>query len=110
MEKYQRLLDERAAMLHQQRQRLAPTRAVFTVASKPQAEQPKEALVRQLFAEDQVQQIFLQLDQVRDAQARIAEGTYGVCQQCREEISPGRLQLLPETPVCLGCQESAEAG
>jgi DnaK suppressor protein len=105
------LLNERAAMLQQQQQQknLAPTRAVFTEAAKPQAAQSKEALVRQLFSEEQVQKIFLQLNQVRDAQARIADGTYGVSQQCNGEISAGRLQLLPETPVCLGCQESVEA-
>ena len=97
-------------MLQQQQKNLAPTRAVITEAAKPPAAGSKEALVRQLFAEDQAQQLFLQLDQVRDAQARIADGTYGVCQQCNGEISAGRLQLLPETPVCLGCQEIAEAG
>lgn len=97
-------------MLQQQQKNLAPTRAVLTEAAKSSAAGSKEALVRQLFAEDQVQQIFLQLDQVRDAQARITDGTYGVCKHCSGEISDSRLQLLPETPICLGCQESVEAG
>ena len=108
MDKYRHLLDERAAMLQQQKNSLAPARAVFTEANTSSALQSKEALTRQLFAEDQVQRIFVQLDRVRDAQVRITDGTYGVCRQCNGEIGASRLQLLPETPLCLACQSSLE--
>jgi len=34
---------------------------------------------------------------------RIEAGSYGVCAQCGEEISPRRLAALPYTDVCLEC-------
>ncbi len=35
--------------------------------------------------------------------ARLAEGTYSVCQQCAAEIEPERLIALPTTKVCVAC-------
>lgn len=32
-------------------------------------------------------------------------GTYGVCEDCGEEISPNRLKAIPWTRYCLTCQE-----
>ena len=110
MDKYRTLLDQRAEMLEQKRAGLTPARAVFTEALTNSGPQSKEALTRQLFAEDQVQQIFAQLDQVRDARQRIIGGSYGLCSLCGEPIGASRLQLLPETPNCLSCQSGAEQG
>ena len=36
---------------------------------------------------------------------QIAEGTYGLCEGCGEEISANRLQALPWARYCLTCQE-----
>jgi RNA polymerase-binding transcription factor len=36
---------------------------------------------------------------------QIAEGTYGLCEGCGEEISSNRLQALPWARYCLACQE-----
>jgi DnaK suppressor protein len=36
---------------------------------------------------------------------QLAEGTYGVCEGCGEEISANRLQALPWARYCLTCQE-----
>src|SRR3979411_1652189 len=48
------------------------------------------------------------LRQVRAALARIADGSYGVCMPCEEEISPKRLNAVPQTPYCIKCQEAAD--
>src|ERR1700761_9079456 len=48
------------------------------------------------------------LRQVRAALARIADGSYGVCLHCEEEISPKRLNAVPQTPYCIKCQEAAD--
>ena len=45
------------------------------------------------------------LREVEEALARIREGTYGVCQECGEPISPKRLQALPWAKFCVRCQE-----
>ena len=48
------------------------------------------------------------LRQIRRALARIADGSYGVCLHCEEDISPKRLVAVPWTPFCIGCQEIAD--
>jgi DnaK suppressor protein len=48
------------------------------------------------------------LRQVRGALRRIADGTYGVCMHCDEEIKPKRLQAVPWTAYCIRCQEAAD--
>jgi RNA polymerase-binding transcription factor DksA len=40
---------------------------------------------------------------VADALRRIEEGTYGVCERCREPIAYERLSVMPETRHCMTC-------
>ena len=42
---------------------------------------------------------------IEDALARVEAGTYGVCVECQEEISPARLKAVPWTKVCITCKE-----
>jgi DnaK suppressor protein len=42
---------------------------------------------------------------VEEALVRVKEGTYGICQECEEPISPKRLQALPWAKFCVRCQE-----
>ncbi len=46
--------------------------------------------------------------QVRRALARIADGSYGTCMHCEEDISPKRLNAVPWTAFCIRCQEAAD--
>jgi DnaK suppressor protein len=48
------------------------------------------------------------LRQVRGALARIADGSYGTCNHCEEEISLKRLNAVPQTAYCIKCQEAAD--
>jgi DnaK suppressor protein len=48
------------------------------------------------------------LRNVRAALARIADGSYGICMHCEEEIKPKRLEAVPWTPYCIRCQEAAD--
>jgi len=48
------------------------------------------------------------LRQVRSALARIADGSYGICNHCEEEISLKRLNAVPQTAYCIKCQEAAD--
>ena len=45
------------------------------------------------------------LRQVEHALRRFDRGTYGVCEQCGQEINPERLQVLPYATLCLTCKE-----
>ena len=48
------------------------------------------------------------LRNVRDALRRIANGSYGVCLHCEQEIKPKRLDAVPWTKFCIRCQEAAD--
>jgi len=48
------------------------------------------------------------LRNVRGALSRIADGSYGTCLHCEEEISPKRLNAVPWTAYCIKCQEAAD--
>ncbi len=42
--------------------------------------------------------------QAEHARARIAEGGYGVCEDCSGKIAPERLEALPDATRCVNCQ------
>ena len=48
------------------------------------------------------------LREVRAALGRIADGSYGVCLQCEEEISHKRLKAVPWATLCIHCQEQSD--
>src|SRR3954452_3353665 len=50
----------------------------------------------------------IMLRNVRGALARIADGSYGICLHCEEEIKPKRLDAVPWTKFCIRCQEAAD--
>ncbi len=45
---------------------------------------------------------------IESALQSIADGRYGICQDCEQEISEKRLKYYPNAQRCLGCQEAAE--
>jgi DnaK suppressor protein len=49
-----------------------------------------------------------QLRNVRAALRRIEEGSFGICQQCDEEIHSKRLAAVPWAPYCIQCQEAVD--
>jgi DnaK suppressor protein len=48
------------------------------------------------------------LRQVKGAFARLADGSYGICMHCEEDIKPKRLDAVPWTKYCIKCQEAAD--
>ncbi|WP_299354675.1 TraR/DksA C4-type zinc finger protein [uncultured Shimia sp.] len=40
---------------------------------------------------------------IRAALQRIRDEEYGFCARCGEDISPERLDVLPDTPLCRNC-------
>jgi DnaK suppressor protein len=48
------------------------------------------------------------LRNVKGALVRIADGSYGVCLHCEEEIKTKRLDAVPWTKYCIKCQEAAD--
>src|SRR5580700_4649166 len=48
------------------------------------------------------------LRQIRRALFRIANGTYGVCLHCEEDILPKRMAAVPWAAFCIRCQEKID--
>ncbi len=48
------------------------------------------------------------LRSVKGALVRMADGSYGICLHCEEDIKPKRLDAVPWTKYCIKCQEAAD--
>jgi DnaK suppressor protein len=48
------------------------------------------------------------LRNVRSALSRVADGSYGICLHCEEDIKIKRLDAVPWTRYCIRCQEAAD--
>ena len=46
---------------------------------------------------------------IRDALERLADGTFGICEECGEEIPLKRLKARPVTAFCIECKRKQEA-
>ncbi|MBM4330000.1 MAG: RNA polymerase-binding protein DksA [Deltaproteobacteria bacterium] len=46
---------------------------------------------------------------IKEALARIEDRTFGICEDCGEEISEERLKARPVTTLCIECKTKAEA-
>lgn len=48
------------------------------------------------------------LSKIDEAIARIDDGTYGICEDCGEEIGLKRLEARPVTTLCIDCKTIQE--
>lgn len=54
------------------------------------------------------EQQLTRLRMIDEALERIGNGTYGVCRRCGQEIPRERLEAIPETALCIHCQDFEE--
>ena len=45
---------------------------------------------------------------IERALSKLEDGTFGICEECGEEISEGRLQARPVATLCIKCKEKEE--
>ena len=45
---------------------------------------------------------------IDEALAKVSEGTFGVCEECGDEIGAGRLKAMPLARLCIPCQSKLE--
>jgi len=48
------------------------------------------------------------LQAIDEALEKLREGTYGVCEECGDEIGGGRLKVMPLAKSCVTCQSRLE--
>lgn len=47
------------------------------------------------------------LGQIEAALARLDDGSYGACLHCGDQVPRARLEIVPHTDSCVGCQDPA---
>src|SRR6266705_2526392 len=104
LKKYKAILDAKAAELNaglRNRDEIAIEKTPDAI-DEVQLAGERELAIRNLDRESNL------LRNVNSALARIADGSYGVCLHCEEDISPKRLNAVPWTAYCIKCQEAAD--
>ncbi len=48
------------------------------------------------------------LHAINAALEKLKEGTYGICEECGDKISPGRIKVMPLAQLCVACQARFE--
>ncbi len=48
------------------------------------------------------------IGKIKDALERLDNGTFGICEECEEEISEERLMARPVTTLCIECKKKQE--
>lgn len=67
-----------------------------------------DALQQQSMAKASLEQSKQQLRQVLMALARVESGDYGYCLECDRAIQFARLEIRPESSLCIDCQSGKE--
>ncbi|MBW1781352.1 MAG: RNA polymerase-binding protein DksA [Deltaproteobacteria bacterium] len=48
------------------------------------------------------------ISKIKEALARLEQGTFGICDECGEDISNERLKARPVTTLCINCKKRQE--
>lgn len=64
-------------------------------------------LEKRLALEKQLRERIAKLER---ALHKFEEGTYGLCDNCGQEIAPARLEALPEASLCVDCKAKNAKG
>jgi len=48
------------------------------------------------------------IGKIKDALERIEDGSFGICEECGEDISEQRLKARPVTTYCIDCKTNQE--
>jgi RNA polymerase-binding transcription factor DksA len=97
-----RLLTEREAELEAQLAELTkPPGELGTISFGKRVGEGTSMAVDRLAAVSAQEHLLAMLEEVRRAQQRLADGTYGTCEVCGEAIPQGRLEARPWATRCV---------
>lgn len=102
-EMYQsRLLEERTRLLKEIEKREKPVDFGGEVDSFDEETDEAEEFSNRLAIAQTMRE---RLSEIEAALGRIREGIYGMCEQCRREISEKMLRIVPESRLCRDCKK-----
>lgn len=108
LKRFKKILeDNRQTVLASARRTLAEE-AVFDTADLPDeidlaSSEYTQSMVFRL--RDREKYLLTKIDRALE---RIEDGSFGVCEQCEEDISVKRLEARPVTTLCIRCKEEQE--
>jgi DnaK suppressor protein len=100
---FRKILETRQAEL----QNANKTQPIEIEATSDELDRIQQATERE-YAIASLERNFSRLREVSAALRRLDEGTFGICGNCEEEITPKRLAAVPWAPLCIVCQEAAD--
>ena len=107
----QTMAERRSALLEEIRGDVARTRdeqyATLAGSAPDLGDQASADLMADV-GEAEVTRDLGELRALEAALERVAEGTYGVCRDCGEDIPPARLQAEPAAARCVPCPQRHE--
>ena len=97
-------LRERRSVLSAELDRLVePPEAGASVAFGKRVGDGTTEAVERITSTATARSIFASIEAIDSALAKIAAGSYGVCENCGVEIPMDRLQARPESSLCVEC-------
>ena len=67
-----------------------------------------EETERAVIVDNTLQQTQRNIELIETALTKINKDDYGFCEQCGYDISPSRLDIVPEAAFCQGCQSKSD--
>jgi DnaK suppressor protein len=104
--KFRLILEARVAEL----ERGITQRDGIAVEPTPDAVEEAQRASERALAVSNIDREAKQRQNARAALRRIQDGTFGVCEECEEQISLKRLAAIPWASLCVVCREAREAG
>ena len=104
----QKLLTRREELLDDAESGEDATKAVELDQSRVGRLSRMDAMQAQAMSQELKRRRELELQRITVALSRVESGDYGYCRNCDEEISGGRLEFDPSTPLCLDCASAKE--
>ncbi|WP_158527333.1 TraR/DksA family transcriptional regulator [Pelagibaculum spongiae] len=67
-----------------------------------------DAMQQQAMQQARLRSIQKRLSDIHRAEEALQHDEYGLCEECGEAISKQRMQVRPESVLCIGCAEKME--
>lgn len=106
-EYFRKLLTKRLKELQEQAERPASSLGELTTESPDFADQASMESDLDLTLHIREREAKL-ISKIEEALERIEEKTFGICEECGEEISEKRLKARPVTTLCINCKRQQE--
>lgn len=104
-----KLLERRAALTGIVERTETYGREADNELTQDPADKASNAYTKELLFSQSTNDRFI-LTLIDEAIARIEDGEYGLCVNCRKEVQPKRLEAVPWARHCITCQDLQERG